>query len=132
MKGKFILILLILVNNYSDGKRHRITKRFIYPSGSVLQFAMGLALPATVTGRNIATNSGILINYALPTNVTQLKLPDIATTRFGQEQILNKILIILKKNNIDDECLQEILCFMNVYKFDSTSLIYELLEIIIQ
>ncbi|KAK9503348.1 hypothetical protein O3M35_011944 [Rhynocoris fuscipes] len=50
---------------------------------------MGLALPATVTGRNIATNSGILINYALPTNVTQLKLPDIATTRFGQEQILS-------------------------------------------
>lgn len=58
---------------------------------------MGLALPAAVIGRNIATNSGILVNYALPTNVTELKVPFSSTTRIAQEKILNEIIFMLKK-----------------------------------
>uniref|UniRef100_T1HPQ6 Uncharacterized protein n=1 Tax=Rhodnius prolixus TaxID=13249 RepID=T1HPQ6_RHOPR len=126
---------LVLIATYyfpfCNANRHRISKRFVYPSGSVIQFAMGLALPAAVIGRNIATNSGILVNYALPTNVTELKVPFSSTTRIAQEKILNEIIFMLKNNNFDEECLYKSLCLLGENKHYSASLWYQLFQTLI-
>ncbi|CAH1408119.1 unnamed protein product [Nezara viridula] len=118
-----------------DWKGHRISKRFlspVYPKNGIIQFALGLGLPADVRGRNIATNHGILINIQLPTNVSELRLPQRSLRSTSQHRsFLQQVADMLDiKSENREACLGRSLCILYNSRYQ-TSLFRDLFKALV-
>ncbi|KAI5713732.1 hypothetical protein M8J76_004468 [Diaphorina citri] len=69
-----VLSFLLLAGHTESEILSRLRQRraIIYPTGTVMQFSVGLAIPAEVPNMNIATNMGVLLNVPMPDNATKL------------------------------------------------------------
>ncbi|XP_014276739.1 uncharacterized protein [Halyomorpha halys] len=132
----FLVACILAYSKQSqDLNNHRISKRFlppVYPKNGIIQFALGLGLPADVKGRNIATNSGILINIQLPTNVSELRPPQrsIRSTAHHRSflQQVADMLDIKPENR--DACLGRSMCILYSSRYQ-TSLIHDLFKALV-
>ncbi|XKL63988.1 hypothetical protein PGB90_006352 [Kerria lacca] len=138
---KKMFLILFLINsisysfidgNYLQNNLLGEKRGAVYPPFTVLQFAVGLAVPAQVTNRTIFTNLGTLSNIPLPSKVSQLypyaRHGGFLLTHTYVYKFLNTV---FKRYNQDGgQCILKTICEFSKINVNRANLIHKILHLI--